>query len=275
MLDQACNVETYIETAKDGRGWNESSLGHNVIQSTARLNLIVHEANGRRSHEQETISARNAFELTKEKSRAIILQASSPRQPRTRWPRTQRTLAKRTAETSAMPWRSQTAVSALLILLGLLRDPSHIIGQIAEIAESSIIAGIIKGCVKSVEMDGKAEFKAFEKRHTLSMDQPSDKPTRQRPPATSQKPPKTSTQSIVCNLQANGLVQSAPYIIVTSFTDTKPVSEYCRGVQWVALVNNWTSKMHMIKVSTQSLVRSMLDHDSSYPRAHKCENDHT
>lgn len=97
------------------------------------------------------------------------------------------------------------AVPALLAPLELLEDLIPIFGEIADIAEIAATPAIIQGCVKGIEKEGKAEFKVFGKKHTLSMDKPSEKPTEIRPPATSHETPKTSTQSNACNLKARDL----------------------------------------------------------------------
>ncbi len=42
-------------------------------------------------------------------------------------------------------------------------------GEILDIAEVAATPALIEGCVKGVEKEGKAEFKIFGKKHTLSM----------------------------------------------------------------------------------------------------------
>lgn len=69
------------------------------------------------------------------------------------------------------------AVPALLAPLELLEDAIPIIGEILDIAEIAATPAIIQGCVKGIEKEGKAEFKVFGKKHTLSMNEPKDKPT--------------------------------------------------------------------------------------------------
>ncbi len=44
-----------------------------------------------------------------------------------------------------------------------------VIGEIADIAEIAATPAIIEGCVKGIEKEGKAEFKVFGKKHTLSL----------------------------------------------------------------------------------------------------------
>lgn len=43
------------------------------------------------------------------------------------------------------------------------------IGEIADIAEVAATPAIIEGCVKGIEKEGKAEFKVFGKKHSLSL----------------------------------------------------------------------------------------------------------
>lgn len=95
-------------------------------------------------------------------------------------------------------------------MLGLL-------GIILDIAEVAATPLIIEGCVKGIEKEGKAEFKVFGKKHTLSMgtlclfshnanlanscecsDEPSKLPET-RPPASSHSPEPTSS---ACNKRA-------------------------------------------------------------------------
>jgi len=85
------------------------------------------------------------------------------------------------------------AVPALLAPLELLEDLIPIVGEIADLAEIAATPAIIQGCVKGIEKEGKAEFKVFGKKHTLSMGEPSEKPE-DRPPKTSHDSAKTSSK---------------------------------------------------------------------------------
>lgn len=87
----------------------------------------------------------------------------------------------------------RVAVPALLAPLELLEDLIPIIGEILDIAEVAATPAIIQACVKGVEKEGKAEFKVFGKKHTLSFNKPTEKPTATRPPMSSHEPPKTKT----------------------------------------------------------------------------------
>ncbi|KAF2147914.1 glycoside hydrolase family 18 protein, partial [Myriangium duriaei CBS 260.36] len=71
----------------------------------------------------------------------------------------------------------RVAVPALLAPLELLEDLIPIVGEIADAVEIAATPAIIEGCVKGIEKEGKAEFKVFGKKHTLSMDSPKSKPT--------------------------------------------------------------------------------------------------
>ncbi|KAL8705755.1 MAG: hypothetical protein Q9201_001150 [Fulgogasparrea decipioides] len=61
------------------------------------------------------------------------------------------------------------AVPALLAPLELAEDLIPIIGEILDIAEIAATPALIQGCVKGIEKEGKAEFKVFGKKHTLSL----------------------------------------------------------------------------------------------------------
>ena len=54
--------------------------------------------------------------------------------------------------------------------------------------EVAATPAIIQGCVKGIKRESKAELKVFEKKHTLSIDKPSEKPTESRPPSTACNP---------------------------------------------------------------------------------------
>ncbi|EFX05487.1 class 5 chitinase 1 [Grosmannia clavigera kw1407] len=71
----------------------------------------------------------------------------------------------------------RVAVPALLAPLELLEDLIPIIGEIADAIEIAATPGIIEGCVKGIEKEGKAEFKVFGKKHTLSINSPTTKAT--------------------------------------------------------------------------------------------------
>jgi chitinase len=61
------------------------------------------------------------------------------------------------------------AVPALLAPLELAEDLIPIVGEILDIAEIAATPALIQLCVKGVEKEGKAEFKVFGKKHTLSV----------------------------------------------------------------------------------------------------------
>ncbi|KAL8836526.1 MAG: hypothetical protein Q9170_002881 [Blastenia crenularia] len=115
--------------------------------------------------------------------------------------------AKSAAEQAALDIAAKAfcrvAVPALLAPLELLEDAIPIFGEIADIAEIAATPAIIKGCVKGIEKAGKAEFKVFGKKKTLSLNEPSKKPTATRPPTSSHETPKTSSDS--CNRKGRGL----------------------------------------------------------------------
>lgn len=63
----------------------------------------------------------------------------------------------------------RVAVPALLAPLELLEDLIPIVGELLDIAEVLATPALIKACVKGIEKEGKAEFKVFGKKHTLSV----------------------------------------------------------------------------------------------------------
>ncbi|KAK8097736.1 uncharacterized protein PG998_013222 [Apiospora kogelbergensis] len=83
------------------------------------------------------------------------------------------------------------AVPALLAPLELIEAAIPIIGEIADIAEIAATPALIQLCVKGVEKEGKAVFKVFGKKHTITMDKPTAT-RRSRPPESSHSSVKTS-----------------------------------------------------------------------------------
>ncbi|KAL8831396.1 MAG: hypothetical protein Q9170_005310 [Blastenia crenularia] len=92
----------------------------------------------------------------------------------------------------------RVAVPALLAPLELAEDLIPIIGEILDIAEIAATPALIQGCVKGIEKEGKAEFKVFGKKHSLSLDKSSTLP-QTRAPSSSHKPESTSS---ACNKRA-------------------------------------------------------------------------
>ncbi|KAK8082816.1 glycoside hydrolase family 18 protein [Apiospora saccharicola] len=76
------------------------------------------------------------------------------------------------------------AVPALLAPLEAIEAAIPIIGEIADIAEIAATPALIQLCVKGAEKEGKAVFKVFGKKHTLTVDKPSAT-RRSRPPESS------------------------------------------------------------------------------------------
>lgn len=95
-----------------------------------------------------------------------------------------------------------------------------------DIAEIAATPALIQACVKGVEKEGQAEFKVFGKKHTLSMNKPTEKPSATRPPESSHSSAKTSSS---CPRQPNrGLEKRAPkcddktYVTVTTKISDEP-----------------------------------------------------
>ena len=131
----------------------------------------------------------------------------------------------------------RVAVPALLAPLELLETFIPLLGEIAELAEIATTLAIIQGCVKGIEKeDNKTEFKIFEKKYTLSIDQPSEKPIEARPLAKSHETPKTSTQKNACNLKARGLEKRAECTGVRRYIDTTTlyttIPKVCTGSKY-------------------------------------------
>lgn len=63
----------------------------------------------------------------------------------------------------------RVAVPALLAPLEALEDLIPFVGEILDIAEVAATPALIRACVKGVEKEGKAEFKVFGKKHTISV----------------------------------------------------------------------------------------------------------
>ncbi|KAF1942210.1 hypothetical protein EJ02DRAFT_346150 [Clathrospora elynae] len=97
----------------------------------------------------------------------------------------------------------RVAVPALLAPLEALEALIPIFGEIADLAEIAATPALIQLCVKLIEKEGKAEFKIFGKKHTLSMDKPTAKPSKTRPSESSHTKPQTSTDS--CDIAARDL----------------------------------------------------------------------
>ncbi|KAI1203503.1 hypothetical protein F5X97DRAFT_330179 [Nemania serpens] len=83
------------------------------------------------------------------------------------------------------------AVPALLAPLELVEDLIPFIGWIADAAEIAATPALIQLCVKGIEKEGKAEFKVFGKKQTLSL-ATKTKPVSSRSPASSHSSLSTS-----------------------------------------------------------------------------------
>lgn len=97
--------------------------------------------------------------------------------------------AKAAAEQAALKHAAKAfcrvAVPALLAPLELLEDVIRNVGEIPGVAEIAATPAIIEGCVKRIGREGKAEFEAPKEKHTLSANEPNEKPTEIRPPKSS------------------------------------------------------------------------------------------
>lgn len=108
-------------------------------------------------------------------------------------------------------------------------------GEILDIAEIAATPAIIEGCVKGIEKEGSAEFKVFGKKHTLSMNKPTDKPSATRPPESSHSPAKTSSDS--CGQQPKFVKRMARPCRKKIITTTTSIEDGVSAVASVADCN--------------------------------------
>ncbi|KAL8726295.1 MAG: hypothetical protein Q9166_006797 [cf. Caloplaca sp. 2 TL-2023] len=131
------------------------------------------------------------------------------------------------------------AVPALLAPLELAEDLIPIIGEILDIAEIAATPALIQGCVKGIEKEGKAEFKVFGKKHTISLDKSSKLPVT-RPPKSSHDPEPTSS---ACNKRAPNCRRT------TTITEPREpirtehpgIVRNCNGAAWPQACQHYSS----------------------------------
>ncbi|KAL5319960.1 hypothetical protein ACEPPN_013019 [Leptodophora sp. 'Broadleaf-Isolate-01'] len=117
----------------------------------------------------------------------------------------------------------RVAVPALLAPLELLEDLIPIVGEILDLVEIAATPAIIQGCVKGIEKEGKAEFKVFGKKQSLSMDTPKTKPTTvpDRTTPKSATPTKSADKtSPTCSKKNSKRVDSKNIEIKTTYIDS-------------------------------------------------------
>lgn len=120
----------------------------------------------------------------------------------------------------------RVAVPALLGPLELLEDLIPIVGEILDLDEIAATPAIIQGCVKGIEKEGKAEFKVFGKKHTLSMDSPTTKatdvPDRTDPKSATptKTADKTSPTSTSCSKKNVKRVDSSSIVLRENYIDS-------------------------------------------------------
>lgn len=115
------------------------------------------------------------------------------------------------------------AVPALLAPLELLEDAIPIVGEILDLVEIAATPAIIEGCVKGIEKEGKAEFKVFGKKQSLTFEQPKSKPTDvpDRTEPKSATPTKSADKtSPTCSRKNSKRVDSPNIQIRTNYIDT-------------------------------------------------------
>ncbi|KAI2464656.1 glycosyl hydrolases family 18-domain-containing protein [Annulohypoxylon bovei var. microspora] len=129
------------------------------------------------------------------------------------------------------------AVPALLAPLELVEDLIPFIGWIAEAAEIAATPELIQVCVKGIEKEGKAEFKVFGKKHTISM-ATKTKPVSSRAAPSSHS--SLSTSSANCK-RSDGSgncgrpVRNGPDLYIPTASTTylpNPTTSICRGADW-------------------------------------------
>ncbi|KAI9730799.1 MAG: hypothetical protein M1818_008079 [Claussenomyces sp. TS43310] len=129
------------------------------------------------------------------------------------------------------------AVPALLAPLELVEDLIPFVGWILDAAEIAATPELIQLCAKGIEKEGKAEFKVFGKKKTLSLATKTE-PVSTRPPPSSHSP--LSTSSANCK-RADGADNCGrpqrdgpPIYESTSSTTIEPAPtvSVCRGANW-------------------------------------------
>lgn len=141
----------------------------------------------------------------------------------------------------------RVAVPALLAPLELVEDLIPIVGEILDIAEIAATPALIKLCVKGVEKEGKAEFKVFGKKHTLSINKPTSKPSElSRPPKSSHDRPKTTSKNDSCGVKvrdlerrAGGCPQRTVYTATTTIFQIQ--TKVCAGNSWPQACYHYSS----------------------------------
>ena len=108
------------------------------------------------------------------------------------------------------------------------------LGEIADLAEIAATPALIQACAKGIEKEGKAEFKVFGKKKTLSFDKPTDKPSETRPPQSSHTSPKTSSTSSCAagNKRAGRCLRPATIYETTTSDVLSATTRTCRGDQY-------------------------------------------
>lgn len=158
--------------------------------------------------------------------------------------------AKAAAEQAALDLAAKAfcrvAVPALLAPLELAEDVIPIIGEILDIAEVAATPALIQLCIKGIEKEGKAEFKVFGKKHTLSLDKPAVKPSSiSRPPRKSHDPPKTTTKADSCRIKGRGLEKRGSNCREPVYTATttiyQTVVKTCVGKRWPQACYHYSS----------------------------------
>ncbi|KAI0888397.1 glycosyl hydrolases family 18-domain-containing protein [Annulohypoxylon maeteangense] len=129
------------------------------------------------------------------------------------------------------------AVPALLAPLELVEDLIPIIGWIADAAEIAATPELIQLCVKGIEKEGKAEFKVFGKKHTISMETKT-KPVSSRAAPSSHSPLPTSSANCKradapdnCGKPVRYGPDSSVCTASTTY-EPAPVVSVCTGSRW-------------------------------------------
>lgn len=146
----------------------------------------------------------------------------------------------------------RVAVPALLAPLEVLEDLIPIGGEIADAIEFAATPGIIEGCVKGIEKEGKAEFKVFGKEHSLDINKPTstDKdlpaPKKHDPPKESDDASCKKPEKLRKRVQVGGsgrdsvlpprYVDSVPFKILQAAAKKPP--EYWRDGMGYAILEN-------------------------------------
>ncbi|KAI0418524.1 family 18 glycosyl hydrolase [Xylaria grammica] len=201
-------------------------------------------------------------------------------------------LAEAAAEQAALDIAAKAfcrlAVPALLAPLELIEAAIPIFGEIADIAEIAATPALIKLCTDEIEKAGKAEFKVFGKKHTLSYDKPST--TKQsRPPTSSHSSAKTSSCAKTANSKNRKRADNGDYcdpqfnkVVTTEIVDDfdvranpigqidcDPGDNYPQACMNYQSISRGNANYHTLTCGFTRLAKTARPISQEYSRQHK------